>query len=159
MIKRRHWFVLFFEFFFVILLVIFLVAVVGGLNYNFQSFFNLVSKPLIILFFLIFLQTLLVIIFAILVDYYLDLWIVTNRRSIRIELKGLFNREITSIDHGRVQEITVKMRGVFPALLNYGDVYIQSAAETSFDFVFSQIPNPEDVKKILLRLTGKGGEL
>ncbi|MFC1640540.1 PH domain-containing protein [Patescibacteria group bacterium] len=85
------------------------------------------------------------------IDYYLDVWIVTNDRIINIEQNGLFNRIISEHKLYRIQDVTAEVSGVFRTFFNFGNVYIQTAAEMQ-RFAFEQIPEPYKVKKIVLQL-------
>lgn len=85
-----------------------------------------------------------------LVDYALDLWIVTDERIINIEQEGLFHRVISEQRLLRVQDITSEVRGLFPTFLNYGQVFVQTAGERE-RFVFEQVPRPDLVKKVILQ--------
>lgn len=84
------------------------------------------------------------------VDYYLDLWIVTEERVINIEQAGLFNRTISEQRLIRVQDVTSEVRGLFPTFLSYGHCYVQTAGERT-RFTFEQVPHPDLVKKIVLK--------
>lgn len=84
------------------------------------------------------------------VDYYLDLWIVTDDRIINIEQAGLFNRVISEQSIVRVQDVTSEVRGLLPTFLNYGHVYVQTAGERA-RFIFEQVPQPDLVKKVVLQ--------
>jgi len=88
------------------------------------------------------------VIFHFLADYYLDIWMITNKRSIRVKLKGFFNRTIKTIHHRRVQETKIKVEGIFPTVLDYGDIRIQTAGGQT-EFIFFQIPEPYKVKNKL----------
>lgn len=79
-------------------------------------------------------------------DYYLDVWIVTNKRIINIEQKGLFNRVISEQTLDKVQDVTSIMKGFFPTFFTYGDVYIQTAAAKE-RFIFKQVDNPQIIAK------------
>jgi len=104
----------------------------------------------LLLFFLsIFLLILWLIIFLTLTTLYLDYWIVTNQRTIHAELKGIFNREIASVNHDKIQDITVDIKGLFPTLFHFGDLHIQTAGEFR-ELVFEEIPEPEKAKDIIL---------
>ena len=87
--------------------------------------------------------------FTVLVDYYLDVWIVTNERVVSILQEALFHRVIAEQSVVRVQDVTSDVRGIFPTFLNFGNVFIQTAGERE-RFVFMQVPNPDHVKKIIL---------
>lgn len=85
------------------------------------------------------------------IDYYLDVWIVTNKRIVDIEQIRLFSREVSEFSIYRVQDVTVDVRGIFPTLFHYGDVHIQTAGE-SRQFIFKDVPNPYKVKDEILSL-------
>ena len=88
------------------------------------------------------------------VDYYLDVWIVTNQRVINIEQKGLFSRIVSEKDLGKMQDITSEVDGFFATLLNYGDVHIQTAGETE-RFIFRQIPFADEVSRRISNLVAE----
>jgi len=77
-------------------------------------------------------------------DYYLDVWVVTNHRIINIELQGLFNRVVAEQKLFRVQDVTTEQKGFLALFFNYGDVHIQTAG-TKERFVFEQISTPNKV--------------
>ena len=89
--------------------------------------------------------------FSAFLDYYLDLWIVTNDRIMNIEQHGLFGRTVSELDLTKIQDVTSEIKGIIPTLFNYGDVHIQTAAEEK-RFVFEQVPNPHEVRKGILDL-------
>lgn len=89
--------------------------------------------------------------FSAFLDYYLDLWIVTNDRIMNIEQHGLFGRTVSELDLTKIQDVTSDIKGIIPTLFGYGDVHIQTAAEEK-RFVFEQIPNPHEVRKGILDL-------
>lgn len=96
---------------------------------------------------------LLVIVFfhALFVDYYLDIWIVTNDRIIDIRQSGLFKRTVAELDLKQVQDVTSETVGVFGTFFNYGTVGIQTAgAKQKFDF--QNVANPHEIRGELLKL-------
>ncbi len=82
-------------------------------------------------------------------DYYLDAFILTNQRIIRIEQRGLFNRIVSSLDLDRIQDVTVEIKGIFSTVLSYGTLTVESAGEQD-NFTFSNIPNAESVQSQIL---------
>lgn len=90
--------------------------------------------------------------FMLWIDYYFDVWIVTNQRIVNIEQKGLFVRDIAELQISRVQDVTSEIRGLIPTLLDFGDVYVQTAGEQR-RFVFRQIPNPNQVRDAIIQLS------
>ncbi len=88
------------------------------------------------------------------IDYWLDVWIVTNRRVVNIEQKGLFSRQVSELYFHTIQDITSNVRGIIPTLLNYGDVEVQTAAEHT-RFLFRSVPDPYAVKAMLVEMQRK----
>ena len=86
-----------------------------------------------------------------LMDYVLDIWIITNERIIDMEQKGLFALSLSEQEIYRIQDITAEINGVLPTLFNYGNVYIQSAGEKE-RFIFKQIRNPKEIVQVLSHL-------
>lgn len=82
--------------------------------------------------------------FATWIDYYFDYWVVTDRRIVSIEQKGLFSRTVSQVHLSRVQDATAQSQGILATFLQYGNVYVQSAGEEE-RFVFAQVPNPNKV--------------
>lgn len=150
-ILRRHWFNILVQFIPVVALSVilffglfFLPAFFPILNLSpFDSFFYFIESLLAmftcVLFFLIW------------VDYYLDVWIVTDRRVVNIEQKGLFARTTSELALDKIQDITTEITGLFPTFLNYGDVFVQTAAEKE-RFIFRKVPRPNRIKDMLMKM-------
>jgi len=81
-------------------------------------------------------------------DYYLDIWIVTNKRIINIEQQDLFHRTIAEVRISRVQDVTSESKGFFPTFFDYGEVFVQSAGETP-RITFEEVPKPQYVAKVI----------
>jgi uncharacterized membrane protein YdbT with pleckstrin-like domain len=151
LIVRRHWINIAYQFFSIFLLVLllfgchaFLPELLPALQDEaFRGLFlfgeNLFALFIWILFFLIW------------VDYYLDVWIVTNFRVVNIEQHGLFRRTVSELEFSRIQDITTEVSGVIPTFFNYGDVFIQTAGET-IRFQFRQVPDPYMIKDLLMNM-------
>ncbi len=84
-------------------------------------------------------------------DYYLDVWIVTNHRILNIELNGLFKRTVTEIKLFRIQDVTTEQVGFLAHVFDYGDVHVQSAG-TRPRVVFEEVPHPNKVAHQLTQL-------
>lgn len=85
------------------------------------------------------------------VNYFLDMWIVTNDRIIDIRQQGLFSRIIAELDLFRVQDVTSECHGVFATMFDYGNVFIQTAGEKE-RFVFYNIPRPHKIREAIISL-------
>lgn len=85
-------------------------------------------------------------------DYYLDVFVVTNKRVVDIEQRGLLSRTISEQPLYRIQDVTSEINGAMAHLFRYGNVYIQSAGQKE-RFFFEQVPNPEIAVRTILSLT------
>lgn len=87
-------------------------------------------------------------------DYYLDTFIITNKRVVDIEQAGLFGRTVAEERLYRIQDVTSDTKGILATSLRYGNVYVQTAGKTE-RFIFEQVPHPELVARSILDLTDK----
>ncbi len=85
------------------------------------------------------------------VNYFLDIWIVTNDRIIDIHQHGLFARTIAELDLFRVQDVTSETKGLFATVFDYGNVYIQTAGEKE-RFTFFNVPEPHKIREAIIQL-------
>lgn len=85
--------------------------------------------------------------------YWLDIWVVTDRRLIDIDYRRLFDRDIAILRLEKIQDVTVRVQGVLGNLLKFGSVSVQTAGE-SREFVIDQIAHPEVLRDALVRASG-----
>ncbi len=99
----------------------------------------------------LYIMVLLVFLFLMWMDYYLDMWIITNERIIDVEQRGLFNRHIAEIPLQHVQDVTIEVRGIIETFLKFGTIRIQTAGEREFRIEF--VPNLYEAKDLILKHT------
>ncbi len=87
-------------------------------------------------------------------DYYFDIWLVTNKRIIALEQKSLFNRIVSELALKNVQDITIEKNGVLPTILDFGTLFVQSAGKRT-RFTFENAPNIYTIKEELNDLVHK----
>lgn len=86
--------------------------------------------------------------FVIWFDYYLDVWIVTDKRIIDVEQIGMFRRKTSEFMLSRVQDITVEIPSFIATLLHYGNIRVQTAGQEGFEA--HDIPHADKIKDIIL---------
>jgi len=86
-----------------------------------------------------------IILFFIWTDYYLDVWIITDQKIVSVDQKGLFMREIATLQLDKIQDVTVEVNGLIPTLFHFGDIHVQTAGENR-EFVMLQIAQPQKIK-------------
>ncbi|MFZ6035529.1 MAG: PH domain-containing protein [Patescibacteria group bacterium] len=85
------------------------------------------------------------------IDYYLDVWVITDRRIIATDQRGLFHRQIAELQLDKIQDVSSDIHGLFPTLFNYGRIHIQTASEQD-KFSFEEVPKAEHVARRILQL-------
>ncbi len=92
--------------------------------------------------------------FSIWTNYYLDVWTVTNKRLITVDQRGLFHRDTGSFRLERLQDINVSIRGILATFMKFGDLQAETASDDR-DFVARGIPNPQELKALILEAADK----
>lgn len=152
-VLRRHWVTLI-SLAFAFVLVLFLpLIVISAIQFTSPTFFDdPVRTTLLILGLSIFFLYAWLFLFQNYIDYHLDVWIVTNRRILNIEQHGLFARTVSELRLFRVQDVTAEVKGFLHTMLDFGDVFIQTAGEKE-RFQFEDISHPNQVSKMILDLS------
>lgn len=91
------------------------------------------------------------------INFYLDVYIVTDQRLVDISQNGMFNRHISELQIRQVQDVSAHVEGFFDTILHFGDVYIETAGNRE-NFIFSSIPHPYTVSKLIVDLHEKAVE-
>lgn len=151
LVIHRHWFDILSQFFLLFLMLLLLLGSFFVLPLIFPTLLE--DQGLNVFLFVedIFFMFLWIMSFLIWVDYYFDVWIVTDCRIVNIEQKGLFSRIVSELQLENIQDITTDVKGVIATFLNYGNLYVQTAAEME-RFVFRNIPDPYAVKDLVMNL-------
>lgn len=134
-------------FVFLALIVIFLVSFLNEEVY--QKFSNLILFLELVYFSILWLM-----LFLDLMVYSLTTLIITNKRIIKIEEKGLFNYERSELELDKIQDVNINVSGILGNFLNFGDILIQTAGAEN-KFKFSNLPSPLKIKTIILEAKNK----
>ncbi|MDD5340938.1 MAG: PH domain-containing protein [Patescibacteria group bacterium] len=146
---RRHWIILLGKWILYILLGLIPIAIYYFLLYAFPFLItNEIYYSFLLLLTSIYYLFMILFFFNAFIDYHLDVWIVTSKRIIDIEQKGLFNRVISEQTIDKVQDVTAVQKGFFETFFNYGTVIVQTAGKLE-RFSFHQVPLPFDIVKTI----------
>jgi hypothetical protein len=93
-------------------------------------------------------------------NWYFDVFIITDERIIDIDFKNLIYKNITSTKLDNVEDVTYSVSGALPSLLDYGNVLIQTAGTgyaipqsgTQPSIEISSTPHPSRVAKLVNEL-------
>ena len=84
--------------------------------------------------------------FATWTHYYLDLWIITDRRIIFVDQISFFNRNVSIFRLERLQDIEFYVKGLIPTLLNFGTLKAQTASAFEGNFISDGLPDPRGIQ-------------
>lgn len=151
MVVRRHWFLIFSKIFVyaIMLAVPFFIypfAVLVPFEYQ-EIIYPLLNWAITVYFLFLWL-----LFFLTVVDYYLDIWIITDRRILDIVQHSLFHREVSEFAINKVQDVTVTVKGFLPTLMRFGDVDVKTASQTK-TLVLHDIPEPYKIQDLIIRLS------
>ncbi len=139
---RRHWLPITLE--------SLVILVAGFLPLALFFVQNLLSPNLFLFFAVAWLQIFWLAFFVVWTNYYLDILVITNKRVIDIEQITLFNRDVAQLKLENIQDVRVQVEGFWSSILNFGDLYVQTAGE-SREFVIKSIPKPLVVQELILK--------
>lgn len=147
-IIRRHWLNIAQQYF-IIIGIVFLMII--SLNILPMYFIENDELPVFM-----FVQSLLAIVlwiysFIIWIDFYFDVWIITDKRIVNIEQKALFVRSVSELKFDKVQDVSTEIIGLIPTVLNFGDVHVQTAGNTE-RFLFHKVPDPQKIKGLIMNM-------
>lgn len=151
-VLHRHWFNVLQQF----LAIILMTVVLFGIIFVLPSIFPDLSESQDLQNTLSFLENLVTLfvwiyIFFVWIEYYLDVFIISDKKIVNVEQKGLFIREVSELKYERIQDVAVEVKGLIPTMLNYGDLYIQTAGEKE-RFVFRAMADPYAIKNLIMGL-------
>ncbi len=147
---RKHWFNYLIFFIFAVIMMIPIVVVLVYWFLNPDIFIASLRSIMILIISAYILSSLAILLIGI-VDYYLDIYILTDKRIVDINQVGLFNRQISEVHLHQIQDVNAKVQGFFETIFHFGDVNIQTAGEQS-NFIFSTVPHPYTIAKRILEL-------
>ncbi|MFT7507035.1 MAG: hypothetical protein ACI92I_000173 [Acidimicrobiales bacterium] len=84
--------------------------------------------------------------------YYLDIWVITDRRVIVIDQVSLFRRHIGSFRLEKLQDVNIEINGIIATFLDYGVIEAETASGGhDTEFRTKNLPHPREIKSIILQ--------
>lgn len=158
MVIRRHWYALFRH-----AAVITTLAVLPAIFYILNGEADTLSRisdrdlgPAINFFFSLYALGLTLYAFTVWADYYLDVWIITNRRLIDVEQHGLFSRTISELPMEKIQNVTLEIHGLMATILHFGNLKVETASRSTF--VIRDAPHMYKAKGLILKYAHQSSE-
>lgn len=90
-------------------------------------------------------------VFLNILNYLFNVGIVTNKRIIDVDFHQILYKEVTASSINKIEDVTVKSAGFFAGFFNYGNLFIQTAAEEQ-NIEFLNIPQPMEAASVINKL-------
>lgn len=74
---------------------------------------------------------------------------VTSEKLAQVLYTSLFNRKISQLSIGDVQDVTVTQKGIFAHIFKFGTLVIETAGEQQ-NYTFSFVPNPYETSTAIV---------
>lgn len=157
---RKHWFVIVMELFgsFVMLLLPFFLLffvlqfpdAISAINIDLSNYISLITFTIASWSIFSLMAG-----FMIWTHYYLDFWIITDRRIILVNQIHFFNRNVSIFRLERLQDIEFTVKGFIPTLLNFGEISAQTASAFESNFRTRGMPDPRGLQAIIQKAMDK----
>ena len=108
-----------------------------------------IGEPTLAFVYMAWLLLLWLLLFALWTNFYLNIWIVTDRRVIDIIQRGLFSRELATTRLEKVQDVTIDTEGLLATVFDFGTLTIHTAGLDS-DFIITDAAHPNRAREKIL---------
>jgi hypothetical protein len=81
--------------------------------------------------------------------YQANVVLITSEKIAQLLYTSLFNRKISQLSIGDVQDVSVQQKGVFARIFNYGTLIVETAGEQN-NYVFTYTPQPYETGKAIV---------
>lgn len=81
--------------------------------------------------------------------YTSDVVLVTSEKIAQLLYATIFNKKISQLSIGDVQDVTVTQKGIFAHMFNYGTLVIETAGEQQ-NYTFTFTPTPYEASKAIV---------
>lgn len=114
--------------------------------------FEYVQPMIVLLIVLIYYSVIFTSSFVNFLDWYYDIYLVTDKRIINIYFEPLKRHRIAETKLQNIENVSEYVVGFLPTIFNYGDIKIQTAAENNY-FDFTAVPDPTWFRDVLVDLS------
>lgn len=83
--------------------------------------------------------------------WYYNAFMITNKRIIDFDQRGLFDKTVSVATYDKIQDISFKKKGVFSTLFNYGTIVIQTAGANA-NLEIKNVYEPEKIQDAIMEI-------
>lgn len=81
--------------------------------------------------------------------YQANVVLITSEKLAQLLYTSIFNRKISQLSIGDVQDVSVQQKGIFARLFNYGTLVVETAGEQN-NYIFTFTPQPYETAKAIV---------
>lgn len=81
--------------------------------------------------------------------YQANVVIITSEKIAQLLYTSLFDRKISQLSIGDVQDVSVQQKGIFARMFNYGTLVVETAGEQN-NYTFTYTPQPYETGKAIV---------
>lgn len=81
--------------------------------------------------------------------YQANIVLVTSEKIAQLLYANLFDRKISQLSIGDVQDVSVRQKGIFARLFDYGTLVVETAGEQN-NYIFTYTPKPYETSKAIV---------
>lgn len=81
--------------------------------------------------------------------YQANVVLITSEKIAQLLYTSLFNRKISQLSIGDVQDVSVQQKGIFARIFNYGTLVVETAGEQN-NYIFTYTPQPYETGKAIV---------
>lgn len=89
---------------------------------------------------------------------YFNSLIITDRRIIEIQQKGLFEQHVSEVQYEKIQNISYAKKGLLQMILGFGSVFVHSSSQAK-PIEIKHVHNPRGVREMIVQLMDERSEL
>ncbi len=75
--------------------------------------------------------------------------VLTSEKLVQLTQRSLFDRKISQLAIGDIQDVTVDQKGMLSRIFKYGSVNIETSGE-QYNYSFDYAPHPHDISKEII---------
>jgi membrane protein YdbS with pleckstrin-like domain len=83
-------------------------------------------------------------------EYYYTVFVITNKRLIDIDHAGFFDRSVSTIPYGKINDVSAKSKGVINGLFKMGSIYITFTGDKKNIIRLNSIKRPHLVVESIM---------
>lgn len=127
------------------------IALIWNQSLDFGDIDLVYSRDFIVLISLVYWLIIEIILITSWINFYYNVFVVSNERVVEIAQKGLFSHEVNELAFAQIEDVSFKTKGFLNSVFEVGDIEIQTAG-TERNFYIKRLPHAQLIVEIIHNL-------